>query len=230
MKKFVLISLPRSGSSMIINTLNSLENFNVYGEVFARFTKDTVIDHPQDIQIKMIERNKNNSFDLSNYNNIEDYLDNLYNSERITGFKLLYPHIKRFSGVVDYIKTNNIYTILLSRRNKVKQFISARTNKKSEDKIYVNPHDFIERVKLFEKNEKILGELFKPDRRVYYEDITNGEDIKSFNLSHLFPMDKEVNVPLRKYRPNRVYDNILNYNEVFDIVKKEEPHMIKWME
>lgn len=35
-KKFVIIAQPRTGTSMLVNTLNSLPDFNVYGELFVR--------------------------------------------------------------------------------------------------------------------------------------------------------------------------------------------------
>jgi hypothetical protein len=229
--KFVIVGLPRSGSSMIVNTLNQLEDFNVYGEIFSKFSKNTQINHPQKIQFDMIKRNKINSFDLSKYNMVKDYLDNLYNGDRNTGFKLLYPNIKRSFGkqIIDYIINNNIYVIFLCRENKINQFVSKITNKKI-GKVYIDPEELIKGVSILEKKESELSNMFTViNKKVIYEEITENKDIKLLNLNKLFPINREVEVTLRKYRSNNLFDNISNYNEVIKSIEKNAKYMIKWL-
>lgn len=249
MKKLVIIAQPRTGSSMLVNALNARNDFNFYGELFARVKNMNYIEHPQDVQDQMIKRFIRNSYDLSGKKSVSDFLDYIYKIRKYKkfeyagnfyhiGFKLLSPHLKRKFGqeIIDYVNCNDIYKILLYRENKIKQVLSARTNKVS-GKIHIDdPAFFITRVKYLINEEKQLMETFEKGRyvKVSYEKLTNENDAEFVDLKFLWGMlgyiwDSRVPVPLRKYRPKRVQDNISNFETLYKHVESKEPGMIKWL-
>ena len=162
MKKFVIIAQPRTGTSMLVNTLNTLPNFNVYGELFVRAKNMLMnpVDHPQEVQREMVLRYIRNSYDLSG-KSVRDFLISIYNQPGYVGFKLLFPHLKRKFGsnIIKYIQDNNIYKILLYRKNKIKQVISAQTNKKTE-KVKVDVRQVVDKIKFLIQEQKQYDAVF----------------------------------------------------------------------
>jgi len=239
-KKFVIIAQPRTGSSMLVNSLNELSDFNVYGELFARTHTMKNTWHPQEVQDQMIKRYIRNSYDLSGKKTVKDFLDKIYTSHRLNvGFKLLTPHLSRDEKeqIIDYIQSNGIYKILLFRENKIKQVISARTNKQ-EDKCHIDSVPFLmSRVKYFIRDEKEIKDIFANGKYVIktYEELTNEEDIKTLNIKWLLNFfglncsGKRINVPLRKYRPSKVSDNVSNFGTLASHIKNKEPQFLKWI-
>jgi hypothetical protein len=234
---------------MLVNTLNGLDDFNVYGELFANVKSMQNIGHPQEVQEQMIKRFVRNSFDLSGKKYISDYLDYIYKIRKYKdldfnqgfniGFKLLSPHLNRKEGatIIDYINSNDIYKILLYRENKVKQVLSAKTNKK-EDKVHIDSAMyFCTRVKHFMKEEKKLFNTFANGKfkEISYEKLTGEEDATELDMLWLWKFlgitkERMMHVPLRKYRPKSVQDNISNFGTLASHIKNKEPEMLKWLQ
>ena len=229
MKKFVIIAQPRTGTSMLVNTLNTLPNFNVYGELFVRAKNMLMnpVDHPQEVQREMVLRYIRNSYDLSG-KSVRDFLISIYNQPGYVGFKLLFPHLKRKFGsnIIKYIQDNNIYKILLYRKNKIKQVISAQTNKKTE-KVKVDVRQVVDKIKFLIQEQKQYDAVFANGNfiKVSYEDLTGNKNIKELDLS-LLGFDGIVDVPLRKYRDNKLSRNVLNFDEL----KKAVSEFKEWID
>jgi LPS sulfotransferase NodH len=238
MKKFVIIAQPRTGTSMLVNTLNGIDCFNVYGELFVRVHNMNNINHPQKIQDQMIKRFIKNSYDLSNKKSVDDFLDFIYKSDdAITGFKLLSTHLNRKEGndIINYIQKNKIYKIILYRENKLKQVISSITNKK-EGKVYVKPKMIVEKIKKNISEEKKLFNYFANGKYVKksYESLTSENDIDSLNINWIYNLldyhgNPIVKVPLRKYRPRSVSDNIDNFESLVHYIKNKSPEFLEWI-
>lgn len=230
--KFVIISQPRSGTSMLVNTLNSVNGINVYGELFTNIHNIGTTPHPQKIQRDMIKRIIDNSFQSYN-KTVDEFLTEIYKKGENVGFKLLYPHIKGEIGrdIINFINKNNILKIVLYRKNKFKQYISAQTNKK-EGKIVVNPSFVVKRSNELLGEEGTFHRIFCNGRYIKksYESLTQSKDLKEVDLSWIDEKIGVVPVPLRKYRPNKISDNISNFDELYEYVKNNKPEYIKWMD
>lgn len=224
--KFVIVAQSRSGTSMIVNTLNSLPDFNVYGELFVNVYNmlQSKINHPQEIMRKMILRYIRNSYDLSDTDSVKTFLDNFYKKkEKNIGFKLLYTHLKRSNGnnIIDYIQSNDIFKVIVNRENKLKQVISGQTNKK-QGKVSINVEQAVKQMKNFIDQQKILENTFANGNfiKVSYEQLTNNKNVNKMDLS-LLGFDGIADIPMFKYRPNRISENISNLSELEKALPKE---------
>jgi len=243
MRKFVIIAQPRTGTSMLVNALNTLSDFDVYGELFVRVQGMYGIEHPQEVQDQMIKRFIRYSYDLSGKKNVEDFLNGIYHKHRLNvGFKLLAPHLKRDEGqdIINYIQSKDIYKILLYRENKLKQVISARTNKQ-EDKVHIESPTFVmTRVKYLIREQKELEKTFANGKFIKksYESLTSERDVKRLDMNWLWDFfgykwsntcKAKLDVPLRKYRPSSIKDNVSNFGTLASHIKNKEPQFLKWI-
>lgn len=224
--KFVIIAQPRSGTSMLVNTLNSIDGFNVYGELFIDGKRSMLMDrlnndpHPQKVQQEMLIRSRSNNFYESG-KNINQFLDDLYKKDN-TGFKLLLPHLKRYDGIREYIRQKNLFKIVLYRENKLNQVISSRTNRQ-KGKIHINPNDVSRAIKKLIQNDRELDKFcYGKFVKKTYEELTNDDDVKQLDLSWMgLGM---VDVPLRKYKSKKLKDKVENYD---DLISRAE--FKKWL-
>ena len=248
--RIVIIAQPRTGTSMLVNALNTLDDFNVYGELFARVQTMNYLANPhlQEVQDEMIKRFIRNSYDLSGKKSVDDFLDYIYKVRKYknmdwqndlnTGFKLLSPHLNRNEGIkiIDYINNNDIYKVILYRENKLKQAISAMTNK-IEGNIHIDNVEFLmTKVKFLIREENRMDEIFANGKYVKksYESLTGERDVKELDMHWLWNLleysrDPIIKVPLRKYRPNKVMDNISNFGTLASHIKNKEPQFLDWL-
>lgn len=213
-KNFVIVSLPRTGTTMLCIALNKLSGFNVYGEILVNKSNHMVIKkHPQEAIEEFRQKNKPKnfySFLSKKYNftdneyplkkiinsDINDYLNSIYAEEGNVGFKLLHPHIERLPYVISYIKNNDIKVIHLYRENGLKQIISALTN------IYMHEYNgkkkmelnekvidkLPEKLKINEEKDKRISELFSKSKnyiKMSYEDMTYDNNAEMINVSKI---------------------------------------------
>jgi len=213
-KNFVIVSLPRTGTTMLCIALDYLEGFNVYGEILVHKANHMVIKkHPQKAIEKLRQKNKPKnlySFLSKKYNfkgneyplkdvkkkDIYEYLDDIYSENGIVGFKLLYPHFDRLPYVISYIKDRNLAVIHLYREDGLKQIISALTN------VHMHKYDGKKKMELndltiskfkkdlkdnYIKNEKIkdLFSSMKNYLSMSYEDMTNDDHTDLVNVSKI---------------------------------------------
>lgn len=228
--KYVIISQPRCGTSMMVNTLNSINDVNFYGELFVNNIDLT--PHPQEIQRQMISRIIENNYYRSK-KSVKGFLDDIYSREGSVGFKLLSLNLTKNikDDIIRYIQSNNIVKIILHRRNKLKQFISGQTNKK-EGKVKINPITAINAISVLIEDEKKLHDVFCNGNyfKKSYESLTGNIDLKEIDLSWIDERFGIVPVPLRKYRPNRVSDNLSNWKEFVGYIEKHKPEYLKWID
>jgi len=236
---FVIVSLPRTGTTMLCIALNNLDGFNVYGEILTNKMNHMIIKtHPQ----KSIEdfRQKNRPKNLYNFlskkynftgteyplknitkKDIYEYLDGIYEEDGIVGFKLLHPHIKRLPQVVNYINDRKIKVVHLYREDREKQIISAYTNQ------FMHKHDGKKKMELGEnqikqidqkiinnKNkDKEIESLFSNSIKLSYEDMTNdvnAEIINTKNISNFLNIPDKIKSYTKKYGPSEIKDRVKN--------------------
>ena len=242
--RFVLVGLPRTGTTMFLITLNTLKEFDVYGEIMASDFK-SFDPHPQKAIEDFRIKTRNNSFGMSGKGK-EEFLDIIYlRSERNkhVGFKFLYPHIiKNMELIEGYINCSKkkLTTIHLKRKNPVKRVISQSLNKYHHYGIgnnNVNAEYILKTIEKFKKTDEIIGKWFNRKRYVdmYYEDLTSDTDANEIDFSKMFDymgidLNPIVKVPTKKYGPNKLIDRVGNYDELYEYFKKNAPEYLKYVE
>jgi hypothetical protein len=221
---------------MVVNTLNSLPDFNVYGELFVK-TKSTgkSFTHEQKVQQDMVRRYHRNSYKMNTFPNIDTFLDNIYERGKNVGFKLLHPHLrKRPAGeaeqIISYINNNDIFKIMMWRENRLKRVLSNVTNRK-KGKVFADPAVMVRGITKGLAYDKELMEWFGNGKfiRISYEELTGDRNADVLDLSFL-GIKKKVEVPLKKYGSHKMRDRISNYDELKKYIEKNTPEYARWLE
>lgn len=237
---FVVVGAPRTGTTMFLVTLNTLKEFDTYGELLAVVGKNPV-PHPQ----QHIENFRQRTFKAStkkSKSNIENFLNWIFNTGDNVGFKFLYQHAIRMPQEVKYIRNpkNNIYKVHLKRRNPVKRVVSDLLNRHhhyGEGTNIVKPNVVLNFVNNSKKwDDKLLnmigGEKYMD---MYFEDFTNDTNISTLDFTKFFDfvgmdINPLVEVPTKKYGPNKLIDRVGNYDELYEYFKKNAPEYLKYVE
>ena len=213
-KNFVIVSLPRTGTTMLCIALDRLKGFNVYGEILVNRAFHMVIKtHPQEAIEALRQKNQpknlyqflskrynftDKEFPLRRITNgdIDDYLDGIFSEAGNVGFKLLYPHMDRTPHVISYIRNRDLRIVHLYREDHLKQVISAFTNQ------HMHKHDGKKKmvlsdaeikaipnmIKDIQDKDKRLQDLFSGHNRyakISYEDMTSDSDSDVINTGSI---------------------------------------------
>jgi len=226
---------------MLVNALNSLEGFNVYGELFIpggdHYKK---IPHPQKAQQDMIERRITDGF-YSQNRSCSSYLNHIFSKEGNVGFKLLQPHLKQFPEIVKEINSRNVFKILMYRENVVKRVVSGLTNRwefyHKELPIDIDPQLVLKEIRINEEYDKQLQNWFANNKhmRISYEELTGDRDVSELDLTRIWnflniDMPSLVKSPLRKYASPLMVDRIKNYEEFKKYFKKHAPNLLRYFD
>jgi len=235
--KFVVVGAPRTGTTMFLATLNTLEDFNTYSEPLA--TSKRKKPHPQKsleyFRIKDYKANlKMKELGMNNF------LNWLYNTGNHVGFKILYQHIDRFPNAVRYVNKNEVYKVHLIRKNPVKRAISGRLNKfhhYGTGNNSVNPRGVLKSTKDGEKWDRHIYKMFGGDKymSMYFEDFTKDTNADVMDFTEVFDffgldINPMVKVPTKKYGPDKLIDRVGNYGELHKYFKKNAPEYLKYVE
>lgn len=216
MKKFIIVTTQRTGSTLLWKCLDQHPNISAYGELF-------------------ISEDTNDGIRYNNLNNINTpinkYLNKFYKmwSTEIVGFKLMHGQMMEYKGIVKWIENNNPYIIHLERINKAKQYVSIKLTKvrgKSHlhidekivnPKIKINRKGLISYIQRKEKEHIEMENMFNEYRyyKMYYEIFTSSIQVeinKVFKFLGVEPY--KIEVPLKKISPNDLSKVITNYNEI----------------
>jgi hypothetical protein len=194
---FVIVGVPRTGTTMLVNSLNNLSNVTVYGEICAVRGGKPKKKHWQPIVQKQREIKERNSFrvwaiekygipqdcyDLTQRTDypvirllIPEYLDDIFSRDSLVGFKLLYPHTIKLPEVVEYIKAQNISVIHLTRDNVLKTALSMKVKKDVPfSKFRVDVTDIENKVYEIIRRDKYIGSVFYGCKymNMTYEELT----------------------------------------------------------
>lgn len=142
LKKFVIITLPRSGSTVLVKTLDKHPQIFCAGELFYFHGK---IYHSECqfpfLRIKMFGHKINY---LLNFPNVvlrlKSFMNRFFNNQKsefeAVGFKMMYQHILYMPGIMNYLKKNKVKIILLTRKNILRNVLSDM--KARESGVYHN--------------------------------------------------------------------------------------------
>ncbi len=227
MKRFIILTTQRSGSTLLWRYLNGHPNIFACGEMFL--AKHGGTNAYAAFRKGSTKRWLNHY--IYNKQNVATYLDHFFSTGQdfeSCGFKLMYGQNNR--NIRSWLIKHNVSIIHLIRENILKKIVSGETMK-ARGVAHIKPNEMVEDIKIdldvnmliprisaIAKGIRLNSEKFSmlPYLEVYYEDFINdppgtAEGIFDFlgvtNVSNL-------EMPLKKVNPDPVELSIGNYSEV----------------
>ncbi|MDP3989567.1 MAG: Stf0 family sulfotransferase [bacterium] len=224
-KKFVIISTSRSGSTLLATLLNSHPRILCHRELFHKSKVATVLGIKDNSEQRLEERDRNPCLFL------RGIFDQTFGYE-IIGFKI---HLNQNTEVLDYLnKTKDITKIILKRRNLIKQEISRQMaystglwkttiQRDSQPKIILDLDYAKDRIKENQRRyAELLNRLNKNKQKyrvLFYEDLIE-KDIREKTLRGFLPFlgahgdEIILKTPLKKQNADRVEDLVKNLDDL----------------
>ena len=234
MSKFVIVGTQRSGTTMLMNSLDGLKKISCFGEILSEKASQKPIVHWQEEIVKQRKMKAENCYGkwLEEQNpdgSLSDFLDDLFRRNEFVGFKMLYRHyIKKRDLLDDYFSRNpDIKFIHIYRENKIKQAISHKLKKsvRFTEKMYVDKDWVINKmVPELNRMEDELYEFLKDKRYISlcYEDLTGDREIRklpkvySNQILHFLKYPEriqQVPINIKKHWPSEIKDRVKNYRD-----------------
>lgn len=231
-KKFLVLSHARSGSTWLINTLNNIPGVTCYGEMFLgqeTMYQDNETRFPRFLLWRKGKRGTRPFLTMQ-------YLDHMFSGlsgEELIGFKLMYPHLKKYPEILFHMLVSRPRVIHLIRRNSFESVISSlvakhrgkhhfRENESlpEEQAIRIDPKLLIRKIGSFEQKTLTSRRLLKLMRfnyiEVHYEDLAT--DILNFRpVWDFLKVNFDESPPvwqLKKSRKKKPAEAIVNFPEV----------------
>jgi len=234
MTKFVVFTTPRTGSSLLVKTLDSHPNIFCAGELF--FFKGSIYHNethypfwkfPVGPKLNYIINYAKLFFTLTGFLN-EFYKTN-DESIKAKGFKLMLFQTFYIPGIFRCLKRCDAKVIVLIRKNILRNALSdlrARSTKvyhKGDDvatitipKFRVDVNELKKKLKQIGSfNNRLLNVTANLNRKIiYYEDFENWEETISDVLKYLHVEDVPLDAASKKLNPHSLEDMLGNFEEV----------------
>lgn len=220
-RKFIILANARSGSTLLVKSLDHHPDLKIMPEV---------LHHQYDTMKKW--RNENGLKEYEPIDNLSDYTE-IFNKiySKIDGFKIIHINKVNMNSIIDTINKNNILTIILKREDMISSVLSLKiaysknkwqnydfkTDVSSENKIHVDPADFIEELEhietFFNHTEKISGDKLY----ITYENMINDWNgtintiLDSIGCRH-YPIPMKIG--------KLIHDNHSDYIDNYDKIKE----------
>jgi LPS sulfotransferase NodH len=207
LSKFVILSSARSGSSWLVNALNSIDGVTCYGELFNK--KPQVFGEGTSKFSRFGHwRRKNSGIrPLITFR----YLNEIYNGDQTNGFKLMHVQAKRYPEIGAYFLSRQIAVIHLVRKNIFSSVVSSLVAEQrgkwlfkegetipEEKPIWVDPSFIIRKINALIRKKKSASIMLKASRlkqiEIYYEDLV--ADKQNFK-----PIWQFLGADFKKYPP-----------------------------
>ena len=247
-RDFFILTAPRSGSTVLVQTLDKHPQVFCAGELLHHSNK---IHHSEwHYPFWGIKKRKGFSrllFSGANY--IKGYFSGVpyikkfytsRNEKDVRGFKLMISHVKDFPTVWKYLSGNNFKMIILLRRNSFRGALSSfrarqigifHTNKDmqlAEKKIEIDTASLKKRVDELEKIKADILELSEGKNRIiiWYEDFENWQQMLDKIFDFLNVKNLNIAPELAKTSKDDWREGVKNYQEIEDIMKDKYAHYI----
>lgn len=235
LNKFVIITLPRSGSTVLVKTLDKHPKIFCAGELFYFHGK---IYHPEcQFPFWKIRILGNKMNYLLNFPNVilrlKRFMDNFFYKQKTeykaVGFKMMYQHILYMPGIMSYLKKNKVKVILLTRKNILRNVLSdmkAREsgvyhNEQGSDqhafkKLHVDLQLLSEKMKETEKWAKKLESIATDMKclKIDYADFVHWEEMTNNIFDFLEVSKAQIQPATEKLNPPALENMIDNFEEV----------------
>ena len=247
-KDFFILTAPRSGSTVLVRTLDKHPQIFCAGELFHPSDK---IYHPE-WHFPFWGRKKKKGFSRKIFSAVNyfkgyfsgvDHIKKFYNGRRekdIRGFKLMIGHTKDFPTVWKYLHAGNFKVIVLIRKNTFREALSSFRARKigvfhsqedhslAETKVNVDAARLKKRVDELEAiNAEILRLSEGTDRIIItYEEFEDWQQMLNRVFDFLGAEKMDMQPDLRKTSAANWRDGVENYTEVENIMKEKYAHYL----
>jgi hypothetical protein len=241
--KFIVIGLPKTGKTMLVHTLNKVEEFRVLGEIFnTRDRSPEMPAHPHQVMEDIRLRDQKNNlhtwyckkigvkkFDITDdllagetFDLISQFLDTIFLPDKHCGFKLHHHHIELTPQLETYIAVHpTIKMVHCLRRNKIKQAIASIGNRFRGEMFECSPAGALDMIHDYEFRTKEIRRMFdyrENYKEIYYEDMTGDTDQSILDFTELNKFFGDIlpehkQIDTRKNTRNKISENLLNFDE-----------------
>lgn len=244
MTKFVIFTLPRTGSTLLSKSLNRHPEIFCDDEIFHFSFRDYFSPNQfRFIKIKMLPKKLNyiinypfTYFKMKSF--LDDYFTNKPNENYSTrGFKLMYYQTFYTPGLLSYLKKNNIKIILLLRENIFRNALSdlrARETgiyhhqddneeqRSGLSKLNVNTTELQQKMNgIISQNKKLAEAVSGMEYiKIRYEDFTDWNNTMQKIAKFLDVSTTEISAGAKKLNPDNLQDMIENFSEVKSWLKQ----------
>jgi LPS sulfotransferase NodH len=232
MTKFLIFTTPRTGSTLLIKSLDSHPEVFCGGELF--FFKGAIYHNEWRYPFLRLPLGSKLNY-LINYPKIflslKGFLNKFFTTnqkgEKARGFKLMHFQTLYTPGIFGYLKSNDVKVIVLIRKNILRNTLSDLRARAT--KVYHNEKGAADNIPKFNVDLQELGKKMKQihgfniqleksseglNRKiVYYEDFENWEVTLSGVLRFIEVADIPVKAISQKLNPEKLEDMIENYTE-----------------
>ena len=195
MTRFVVLSTQRSGSTWMVEMLNSHPELHVYGELFLQDGVGTPARGAQDLSFfeTYCARESVPQDDASKSEVITRYLSRVYTPRPgvcAAGFKLMYGQAGAYPTVVDYMREHHVSIVHLIRRNYLDVLLSKNAAV-ARERFHARVGETVPEIRMRLPLGDLLRQLDSQEREVkrrtrrfaalgcpylevYYEDLASG--------------------------------------------------------
>src|SRR4051812_37461518 len=234
MTKFVVFTTPRTGSSVLIKTLDVHPEIFCGGEMF--FFKGVIYHNEIHYPFWRFPLSSKINY-LVNYPKVfltlPRFLDKFYATNnaliKAKGFKLMQYQAYYTPGIFSYFRRHDVKAIVLIRKNVLRNTLSdlrARSTKVYHNessvatvtipKFHVDVNELEKKIKQIESfNKQLEKSTTNLDRKIiYYEDYENWDETIADVLKYLNVKDIPLKAASKKLNPHSLEEMIGNYAEV----------------
>ena len=244
MTKFVIFTLPRTGSTLLSKSLNKHYEIFCDDEIFHfSFRSYFSPDQFRFLKISFLPKKINYIINYpATFLRLPGFLNKYFTNKKnehfkARGFKLMYYQTFYMPGLIHYLKKNDIKVILLLRENVLRNALSdlrARStgiyhyqddNEEQRlglSKLNVDIKALQQKMDYIEKRNKKLESIVSDmdHLKIYYEDFENW-DMTINRIEDFLNVSREkISVSVKKLNAHALRDMISNYREVDNWLRK----------
>lgn len=245
---FFILTAPRSGSTVLVTSLDKHPQIFCAGELFYASNKIYHTEWHFRFWGKKKEKGFSRMlFSVANYVNgcllAVQHIKKFYstrNEKKIRGFKLMINHVKDFPTVWKYLVKNNFKVIVLIRRNTFLEGLSAFRAKKlgfyhsgeehsfAKEKIIINAALLKKRVDELEAVNARILQLSKNCNHIVvsYEEFEHWQQMLNKVFDFLEVEKMNIQPQLKKLSSGNWRDGVTNYMEIENLMKENYAHYI----
>jgi hypothetical protein len=245
MTKFVIFTLPRTGSTLLSKSLNTHPEIFCDDEIFHFSFRDYFSPHQFRFwKIRFLPKKINYVINYPRtFLKMKRFLDNFYRNRadekfRARGFKLMYYQTFYTPGLLSYLKNNDVKVILLVRENVLRNALSdlrarstgiyhyQETENVSNDIPKLNVDMNLLQNKMLDivnQNNK-LEELTRgiDHVKIRYEDFSDWDETMQRITRFLKVSRRQIEEGAKRLNPIHLEDMIENYGEVREWLKNSD--------
>lgn len=237
--KFVIVGAARTGSTLLVRTLNSIEGVCCHGELLGMNLVRGYEDGFDPISASKEQREERSARLLQERNSDPvGFMRRTLNAEhKATGFKALYSSLlqPQWHEVITLLQSmQDIKLIHLTRRNELRRYISeqilleggpvhsgAGGRSETAIKVRVDIDAFLQKSALLEAQAQELGSLLSMQGALHitYEELaadTTGTVNHVCQFLGLPAVPQNIQPALKKVGATDLQDSVINYQELLD--------------